>query len=291
MTLFGSVEMGGTKTDMAVGTSYDDMGERHRISTTDPDATLGAIGDFFENQTVDAVGVASFGPIDLDRSSPRFGTMLFTPKPGWTGTPVYDRLRSRLGVPVALDTDVNGAALGEGRSGAAQGMSNYAYVTVGTGIGAGIVVDGKTIGGRDGHPELGHIAVSRHPEDTHPGTCPYHGGCLEGMAAGPTLEARFGKSETWAGNDKVLEYAVHYLAQAMVGLVYTVAPERIIVGGGVSKLAGLHDRLRTRVETLIGGYPRTPDLDLLISRPGLGESSGLAGALILAGTVRERPST
>jgi fructokinase len=208
--------------------------------------------------------------------------MLTTPKPGWTGVPVYERLRAAIGAPVVLDTDVNGSALGEGAWGAARGMGNYVYVTVGTGIGAGVVVGGQTIGGRSGHPEMGHIVVSRHPDDPHGGTCPYHGDCLEGMAAGPALEARFGAPETWAGNDNVTEIAVHYLAQAMVGLLYTATPERIVVGGGVSKLAGLHDRLRTRTETLIAGYPKTLDMDLLISKPGLGDRAGLAGALILA---------
>lgn len=281
MTLFGAVEMGGTKIDMAVGTSLDDLSAPHRIDTTDPDETLERICRYFADHDITAVGVASFGPLELDRRSPRFGRMLTTPKPGWTGVPVHEILTEGLGVPVVLDTDVNGSALGEGRWGAARGMAGYAYVTVGTGIGAGVVVNGRRISG-EGHPEVGHIAVSRHPEDAHAGTCPYHGACLEGMAAGPSLEARFGRPETWPGNDKVLEFAVHYLAQGMVDLFYTIAPERIIVGGGVSNLPGLHDRLRTRTETLIAGYPRSPDMDLLISKPGLGDLSGLAGALILA---------
>jgi fructokinase len=285
VTLYGAVEMGGTKTDVAVGTTLHDMSEPSRIDTTDPEETLGRICHYFADRQVDAVGVASFGPLQLDRTSSRFGTMLTTPKPGWTGAPVYQRVAESLGVPVVLDTDVNGSALGEGRWGAARGMANYVYVTVGTGIGAGVVVNGRRISG-SGHPEAGHVAVSRHPADTHEGTCPYHGACLEGMAAGPALEARFGRPETWAGNDSVLEIAVHYLAQGMVDLFYTVAPERIIVGGGVSKLPGLQDRLRTRTETLIAGYPRSPDMDLLISRPGLGDLSGLAGALILAAEGR-----
>lgn len=273
--------MGGTKTDLAVGTSLENLSTPHRISTSDPDETLGAVIDFFAGYELTAVGVASFGPLELDRQSPRFGTMLLTPKPGWTGTPVYERLSTDLGVPVALDTDVNAAALAEGRWGAAQGMRNYAYVTVGTGIGAGVVVDGKTIGDRR-HPEMGHIVVSPLSEDRHDGSCPYHAVCLEGMAAGPALEARFGRPELWPGNDQVAHVAVHYLAQGMVNLVYTVAPERIVVGGGVSRLPELHERLRDRVGVLLARYPESPDLDLLISKPGLGERSGLAGALLLA---------
>lgn len=278
---FGAVEIGGTKTDMSVGTSYEDMADPVRIPTTDPEETIDRIIEFFVNHEVAAVGVASFGPLHLSPSSSRFGTMMFTPKPGWSGTPLHHRLSDGLGLPVTIDTDVNGAARGEGRWGAAQGMSDFVYVTVGTGIGAGIVVGGEPIGG-ERHPEAGHIVVRRHPDDRHEGSCPYHGDCLEGMAAGPALEARFGRPETWPGNDVVLEMAVHYLAQGMVALVYTVAPERIVVGGGVSRLPGLHERLRGRVATLLAGYPETPDLDLLISEPGLGDRSGLAGALLLA---------
>lgn len=281
MVLYGAVEMGGTKTDLAVGTSLEDMSEPHRIPTSDPDSTLTEITGFFAKHDVRSVGVASFGPMNLDKSSSRYGTMLFTPKPGWTGTAVHDRLHSGLGVPVVIDTDVNGAAIAEGRWGAAQGMDDYVYVTVGTGIGAGVVVHGKTIGG-ERHPEMGHIVVSRLDGDPHEGSCPYHEACLEGMAAGPALESRFGRPETWPGNDQVLGVAAHYLAQGMLNLVYTVAPERIIVGGGVSGLPGLHDRLREGLKVLLAGYPEIPDLDLLISKPGLGDRSGLAGALLLA---------
>lgn len=284
MVLYGAVEMGGTKTDLAVGTSFEDMSEPQRIPTSEPDSTLGEITAFFAKHDVLSVGVASFGPMNLDKSSSRYGTMLFTPKPGWTGTAVHERLHSSLGVPVALDTDVNGAAIGEGRWGAAQGMDNYVYVTVGTGVGAGVVVHGEPLGG-ERHPEAGHIVVSRLDGDRHEGSCPYHGACLEGMAAGPALESRFGRPEAWPGNDQVLRVAVHYLAQGLLNLVYTVAPQRIIVGGGVSHLPGLHDRLREKLNVLLAGYPETPDLDLLVSKPGLGDRSGLAGALLLASGV------
>lgn len=281
MTVYGAVEMGGTKIDMTVGTDITDMAEPVRIPTRDPDTTLAEIISFFAPRGVSAVGVASFGPLQLDRTRPRFGTVLFTPKPGWSGVAITDRLSADLEIPVVIDTDVNGAALGEGRWGATQGMTHHVYVTVGTGVGAGIVVSGQLIGGRN-HPEFGHIAVNRRGDDRHEGSCPYHGACLEGMAAGPSLQARFGRWETWAGNDLVLDTATHYLAQGMVGLVYTVSPERIVVGGGVSKTPGFHERLRERLETALAGYPETFDLDLLIAKPGLGDGSGLAGALLLA---------
>jgi len=281
VTLFGAVEIGGTKTDLAVGTSPTDLSTPHRLPTSEPSVMISAIGDFFAEHRVDAVGVASFGPLDLDLSASRFGTMMATPKPGWTGTPLYQAIVDAVAVPVGLDTDVNGAALGEGRWGAGQGLAHFAYMTVGTGIGAGIVVDGATITGAR-HPEAGHVRVDREPDDRFEGVCPYHGDCLEGLASGPALEARFGRPETWAGNDAVVALEAHYLARAILGIVYTAASERVIVGGGVSTLPGLHDRIRHLLGGLLAGYPDDLDLDLLVSRPGLGELSGLSGGLVLA---------
>lgn len=281
MNKYGTVEIGGTKTDVSIGTSPDDLRERHRIPTTDPETTLGAVVEFLAGMELAAVGVGSFGPLHLDRSSERFGKFRFTPKPGWSGIALLDILSRGIEAPVILDTDVNAAALGEGRWGAARGMSNFAYVTVGTGIGAGIVVDGNLVNSRQ-HPEFGHIAVARAPDDDFVGVCPYHGDCLEGLASGPALEGRFGSPTSWAGYDPVVDLAAFYLAQGALGLEYIVAPERIVIGGGVTALPGLHDRIRIELATITGGYPDQPDLDLLISRPGLGELSGLAGGLVLA---------
>ncbi len=280
---YGAVEIGGTKTDVAVGTSPGDLSEPHRIATTGPQETIDAVLAFFEHESVEAVGVAGFGPMELSPSSPRFGTILATPKPGWSGFDLYGKLSTGLDVPVHISTDVNGAALGEGRWGATRGMSNHVYVTVGTGIGAGIVVDGRLLAG-ERHPEVGHIPVRRREDDSHPGTCPYHGDCLEGMAAGPALEKRFGDPGIWAGRESVIDLAAHYVAQGMVALSYTVSPERIVVGGGVASLPGFHQRLRFEVETAMAAYPEVPDTELLISPPGLGALSGLAGGLVLAGT-------
>lgn len=281
MTLYGAVELGGTKTDVAFGTTPDDLSEATRIPTTTPDETLGSVIDILNDRKVAAVGVACFGPIHLGLGHPAYGTMLNTPKPHWSGEPVYKRLQSDVAAPIGIDTDVNGAAIGEGRWGAAQGLTNYAYLTVGTGIGAGVVVAEQILRG-ERHTEVGHITVRRLSGDTHPGGCIYHQDCLEGMTSGPALEARFGPPETWAGNDSVLDMAARYLAQGLLNLVYTVGPERIIVGGGVSALPGFHERLRTRLGERMAGYPEQPDLDLLVSQPGLGGLSGLAGALILA---------
>ncbi|HEX6220220.1 MAG TPA: ROK family protein [Acidimicrobiia bacterium] len=281
MTRYGAVEIGGTKTDVAVGSSPDDLSTPHRIPTTTPDETLSAVAMLLASHEVVAIGVASFGPLDLDPSSPGYGRILATPKPDWTGASVLETIHTATGVPVQLDTDVNGAALGEGRWGAARGMSDYVYITVGTGIGAGVVVDGRVISG-ERHPEAGHLVVSRREGDEYPGNCPYHGDCLEGMANGPALEARFGRPGTWAGNEAVLDVGSHYLAQGLRDLVYTVAPERMIIGGGVSRIPYFHERLRSKLGQLLAGYPDEPDLDLLVAKPGLGHLSGLAGGLILA---------
>lgn len=281
MAVYGAVEMGGTKCLVAFGSSGRELTEPVRIETTTPQTTLSAVKEVLKAQDAAAVGVSCFGPLELDRSSRRFGEILTTPKRGWSGTNVYQTLANGLDMPIVLTTDVNGAALGEGRWGATQRMSSHAYVTVGTGIGAGIVIGGSLLAG-ERHPEVGHIAVSRLDQDRHPGQCPHHGDCLEGMASGPALEARFGSPANWACNETVLQVVGHYLAQLMVALVYTVAPERIVVGGGVSKLPGFHDHLRRRTGEQLADYPETPDLDLLISSPGLGENSGLAGALVLA---------
>ncbi len=281
MDRYGTVEIGGTKTDVSAGTSPDDLLERHRIPTTDPATTLGAVVEFFVGMELSAIGVGSFGPLDLDRDSLGFGRLRFTPKPGWSGTRLLDILSGAVDAPVVLDTDVNAAALGEGRWGAARGMDNFAYVTVGTGIGAGIVVDGNLVNSRD-HPEFGHIAVRRASGDDFAGVCPYHGDCLEGLASGPALEARFGSPTSWPGYEPVVDLAAFYLAQGALGLGYIVAPDRIVLGGGVSSLPGLHERIRIELATLMAGYPNQPDFELLISRPGLGELSGLAGGLVLA---------
>lgn len=281
MSQFGTVEMGGTKVDVAVGTHPGDLSDRHRITTGEPEPTLAAVIDWLTGEDVVAVGVASFGPLDLAPDSRRFGTMLATPKPGWTGTPIYQILHEGLAVPISLDTDVNGAALGEGRWGAAQKMDNFVYLTVGTGIGGGVVVDGQPLSG-ERHPEVGHIPIRRIDSDTYEGRCPYHGDCLEGLASGPALEARFGNPATWAGDESIVGLAAHYVAQGVQTLFYTVAPERVIIGGGVASLPWFHDRVRSKLETFIAGYPVEPDVDLLVSKPGLGDLSGLAGGLVLA---------
>lgn len=285
MTL-GAVEIGGTKTLVASGESIEDLEGFETIPTTEPKETVEAVVERLRNAQVASVGVASFGPLELRSSHDQFGNITNTPKPGWSHTPVMQMFVERLGVSVAFDTDVNGAALGEGEWGSAEGLGTFAYVTVGTGIGGGVVVNGSPVHGAP-HPEVGHVVVARHPDDDHAGSCPFHGDCLEGMASGPSIEARFGKRAESLGDrdqEEVLQLVSHYIGQGLRNLVYAVAPERVIVGGGVSKLEGFHEAVGRSLGEALAGYPGEPAHTEpgFVVPPGLGDLSGLAGALLLA---------
>ena len=280
MRVYGAVEMGGTKTLCAVGSSPDELSRKVTFPTTGPAETLGKVVEFLREQAPEAIGIAAFGPLDLDG-----GRIEITPKEGWSGTDLVGPVRNGLDVPIGLDTDVNGAALGESRWGAARGLGTIVYVTVGTGIGGGALVDGEPIHGL-GHPEMGHISVQRHPDDDYPGTCRLHGDCLEGLASGPAIEGRFaipGGSLSGAGLTMAVEIEAFYLAQMMRNLVYILAPDRVIVGGGVSRLPGLLDLVNRRLVDELSGYPGLPEHDSGFAvPPGLGDMSGLAGGLVLA---------
>jgi fructokinase len=234
---------------------------------------------------VDAVGIASFGPVELRPEHDQFGHVTVTPKPGWSGADVVGPIAIALDVPVGFDTDVNGAAMGEGRWGAGRGLSTFVYVTVGTGIGGGAMTDGVPAHGL-GHPEMGHINVRRHPEDDLDGLCPFHGDCLEGLASGPAVEARFGApGDQLSGAEaaEAIEIEAFYLAQLAQDLVYTLAPERVIIGGGVSQMPGLLDLIGSALVGRLGGYPGRPEHARgFVVPPTLGAHSGLAGALVLA---------
>jgi fructokinase len=284
--ILGAVEIGGTKTLVASGESLEDLEGYHTIPTTDPGETVDAVVERLRAAGASSVGVASFGPLELRPSHARFGHITSTPKAGWSDTPVMQMLVQRLGVSVAFDTDVNGAALGEGEWGAAEGLGTFAYVTVGTGIGGGVVANGSPIHGAP-HPEIGHVVVGRHPDDDHVGSCPFHGDCLEGMASGPSIEARFGRrAETLVDDERedALGLVSHYIGQGLRNLVYAVAPERVIIGGGVSKLEGFHEAVGRSLLEFLAGYPgeETHSDPGFVVPPGLGDISGLAGALLLA---------
>jgi fructokinase len=296
--LLGAIEAGGTKFICAAARDVHTILAEKRIDTTTPAATLGAALDFFaavtaELGSVAAIGIASFGPVDVRASSPNFGRMLATPKPGWAQVELLTPFATRFGCPVALDTDVNAAALAENLYGAARGCDVTAYLTVGTGVGGGLVVHGRTVRGAL-HPEMGHIRVLRHERDREfEGTCPFHGDCLEGMASGTAIRARYGVplSGLPAGHEapQIIGY---YLGQLAASLVLLVSPERIVFGGGVMAHPGLLEELRSTTARLLSGYGGAGSepgaLEALIVTPGLGERSGIVGALALAEAALRR---
>ena len=275
MTRLGGIEAGGTKWVCAIGSGPDDLVATETIPTTTPEETIGRAVAFFEREgPVSAVGIGSFGPVDL-----RTGSITTTPKPGWASTPVAGPVGERLGVPVAFDTDVNAAALGEHRWGAAQGVDTFCYVTVGTGIGGGAMAGGRLVHGLS-HPEFGHLRIPHDlDDDAFPGACPYHGDCWEGLAAGPAIAARWGRPGVeLAGNEAVWRLEATYLALGLVGVVSVLSPERIVLGGGVMQMPGLLQLVRAEVERLLGGYVTAGE----IVPPALGARSGVLGAIALA---------
>jgi fructokinase len=291
MPLWGGIEAGGTKFVCAVGSGPDDLRAEVRFPTTTPEASIGRAIEFFQQQhekePLAAVGIASFGPVDPNPDSPTFGYITTTPKPGWAHTDFAGTIRRALGVPVGFDTDVNVAALGERRWGAAQGLDTFVYLTIGTGIGGGGMVNGKLIHGLV-HPEMGHIRIP-HDRDRDPyaGACPYHGDCLEGLAIGPALEARWGqRGETLPVDHPAWELEAEYLALGLVSIICILSPERIIMGGGVMEQRQLFPLVRGRVRELLNGYLQAPaildQIDEYIVPPGLGNRSGVLGAIALA---------
>jgi fructokinase len=288
---YGGVEAGGTKFVCVIGDGPDTIIESTRIAVTDPAATIGAARDFFTGAQaagvrLEAVGIASFGPLQLRPGHPRHGFITATPKPGWSNTDMVGPFVAALAVPVGFDTDVNAAVLAEGRWGAARDLGSYVYLTLGTGIGGGAVVDGQLVHGL-GHPEMGHVAVRRRPGDGFAGVCPFHGDCFEGMASGPAVQARFSRrAETLRGPDlaAAVSLVAFYLAAGISSLIYALAPERIIVGGGLSAMPGLLARARAELMDQLHGYPGLLEHEgaAFLVPPALGAMAGAAGALILA---------
>lgn len=288
--LIGAIEAGGTKFVLALAQEGGAILAEIRIPTLTPAETFPAIAAFFaEAQAahgpVAAFGVASFGPIDIDPASPAYGTFTTTPKPGWSGARFHDVL-APFGAPIVVDTDVNSAALGEWSAGAGVGATTLAYTTVGTGIGTGIVRNGQPLLGFS-HYESGHIPMARDAAaDPFPGCCPYHGDCLEGLASGPAIAARWGTSlsQLAAPEDKVALIA-GYIAQLAASLVLLHMPDRLVFGGGVMKTPGLLPALRRETERRLGGYISAPQLDPGLERyivaPGLGDEAGITGAVLL----------
>jgi fructokinase len=291
--LLGGIELGGTKCICLIGTGPDDIRTQISIPTGgDPDATLHHIEDTLRNGIsihgpLEALGIASFGPVDLAPHSATYGNITSTTKPGWSDTPVVSRLARAFEVPIGFNTDVNGAALAEGRWGAAQGLSDFAYITVGTGVGVGLVVGGRPVCGFT-HSELGHVRIARKAGDTFAGACVFHGDCVEGLASGVAIAARVGvPAERVSADDPAWELVAHALAQLLNTLVLATAPKRILVGGGV---AASHPELLPRMRGLLveslNGYldldRLTGGIDGYVVPPGLASLAGPLGALALA---------
>jgi fructokinase len=292
MNLFGAIEAGGTKFVCGVGTGPEDL-ETVQFPTTSPQATIQAAIDFFRARagvSLRAVGIASFGPIDLHPESPTFGYITSTPKEGWRNFDIAGAVRKALEVPVGFDTDVNGAALGEARWGAAQSLSDFLYLTVGTGIGGGAMVHGRILHGLT-HPEMGHIRVPHDlSRDPYPGGCPYHVDCLEGLASGPAMEARWGVP----GRDLPMSHRAWtleacYLALGLANWVCTLSPQRILLGGGVMQQTQLFPMIREDLARILNGYIQAPEIteqgESFVAPPQLGSRAGVLGALALARTA------
>ena len=281
---YGLIEAGGTKFVLGVADAERTIYARERIPTTTPAEALGAAVEWFAAQGVDyaAFGIASFGPLDLDPASPAYGCVRATPKPHWSGASLIEPFLERFGVPVAIDTDVNGAALSEALWGAGAGLGSVLYLTIGTGIGGGFCSGGQLLQGLS-HPEMGHIRMPRHPVDLDfAGTCPFHGDCLEGLACGPAVIARWGMSlsELPAGHlgKGIIAW---YIGRALATFQTVMEPARIVLGGGVTATEGLLDLIRVEALAANGGYT-VGKIDELIVPPGLGDNAGLLGALALA---------
>lgn len=290
-SLFGGIEGGGTKFVCAVGTGPDDIRAETRFPTTTPAETLGRAIEFFRQfEGLSALGFASFGPLDPRLTSPTYGHILPTPKPGWTNADVVGPLRAAFGRPVVFDTDVNGAALAEARWGAAQNCDPVLYLTIGTGIGGGLLVHGQLLHGLL-HPEMGHIPLPRDPrQDPFPGTCPFHGDCFEGLACGPALEKRWGaRAETLGPDHPAWDLEAHYIALALRSYICTLSPQKIVIGGGVASQEQMLPLIRRKTQELLNGYVQSPaildQIDTYIVLPGLGNRAGVLGALALAASA------
>ncbi|MEY2943011.1 MAG: hypothetical protein RLY97_1025 [Pseudomonadota bacterium] len=287
MTHYGLIEAGGTKFVLGIADEKGDIIARHRIPTTTPDNTISAAVVWFKTQNIvfRAFGIASFGPLDLSKTSSKWGHITSTPKPFWAGADLCGPFEREFSCPIGIETDVNGAALAEAKWGAGINHSSLLYLTIGTGIGGGFVSDERLLHGLS-HPEMGHIRLPRHADDLgFAGCCPFHGDCLEGLASGPAIIARWGKSLSELGPDHPATAIIAwYLAQAVVTFQAIMEPARIVLGGGVMGAAGLLGQVRILAAQIGGGYFVGNPADVVVA-PALGENSGLMGALAVAQSV------
>jgi hypothetical protein len=285
MAVIAAVEAGGTKFICGLGNEKGEIIDKINIPTTTPEETMSKVIEYFKDKKFDVMGVGSFGPIDPVKSSETYGYITKTPKPYWSDYNIIGELKKHFNVPMEFDTDVNGAALAEAWWGAGKGLKNIIYITVGTGIGAGAVVNGIMLQGLT-HPEMGHIFLKKHPDDKFQGRCPFHKDCLEGMAAGPAIEDRWGKKgQEMTNDDRVWEMEAYYLAQALVNYILILSPQKIIMGGGVMKQQQLFPLIRKYVQEFLNNYVYKREIlekiDEYIVYPGLGDEAGFTGSIAL----------
>lgn len=287
--MIAGIELGGTKTVVAIGDCSAGVTEEFRFPTTTPKETFGRAHDWLRDHgTPQAIGVASFGPVGVIPGRARYGQVLATPKPGWSGFSITDSLQAAFpSARLSIETDVNAAALAEAREGSARGLEDVAYITIGTGIGAGILTGGCLVHGSV-HPEFGHLKVPRHPEDAFPGLCPFHHDCLEGLASGPALAARHGRpADELPPGHPAWEIEAWYLAHGILALLAVTAPARVVVGGGVSQAECFHSRVESILDHLAAGYfPALLEKPFVVA-PLLGQQAGIRGALMLAKSALE----
>ena len=281
----GGIEAGGTKMVCAVGDENGKIIDRITFPTRGPKETFEDMIGYFKKWEMEALGIGCFGPIDLNKKSRTYGYITSTPKPGWKNTDIVGTFQEALGVPIGFDTDVNGAILGEVTWGAAKGADSAIYITIGTGVGVGVYVNGGLLHGLV-HPEAGHMILAKHPGDTYEGKCPYHRTCLEGLAAGPAIEARWGrKGVELTDNAEVWELEAFYIAQAVANYILTYSPQKIILWGGVMHQEGLFPMVREKVKAMLSGYIShemiLDQMDEYIVKPALGEDPGILGAIKL----------
>lgn len=281
----GAIEAGGTKMVCAIGDENGSVFDQITIPTTTPEATLPKMIDYFTEQSIEALGIGAFGPVDLNKKSSTYGYILDTPKIAWKQYDLLGNLKKTFNIPIGIDTDVNAACLGEMTFGVAKELDCVVYLTIGTGIGAGISVGGNLLHGML-HPEAGHVLIKKHKSDTFDGTCPYHKDCFEGLASGPAIESRYGKKAyELDGKIEVWELEAYYIAQALANYIMILSPQKIILGGGVMKQLQLFPLIHQEVTKAVGGYLNTNQLNDIknyIVPASLSGNQGILGALELA---------
>ena len=291
--IFGALEAGGTKMVVAVGNESGCILEKKSIPTTTPEETIPKIIDFFQGKGIQALGIGAFGPVDVVKNSSTYGYILNTPKLAWKQFDLVGAFQKELQIPIGIDTDVNGSCLGEMTYGCAKGLQNVLYLTVGTGIGAGIAVDGKLLHGML-HPEGGHILIGKNAHDPGQSVCPYHDSCMEGLASGPSIEARWGKKAYELVDKQVVwELESEYLAKGIVNMILTLSPQKVILGGGVMNQTQLFPLIREKVTTLLNHYYDTKeiaDMEQYIVPASLDGDQGIMGAIRLAELSMKRTS-